>query len=132
MALAQITLVAAILAISIQMAEIVQLDPQHRSLNLQFLALTALIIAFLSSTQDIAIDAYRADVLDERELGAGASLTILGYRIALLLTGWIAFNLADRISWHWVYAGMASLVGIGLLPRSGPPSLTEMPVLQIL
>jgi len=121
MALAQIALVAAILAVAVQMAAIVYLDPQHRSLNLQLLALTALIIAFLSATQDIAIDAYRADVLDERELGAGASLTILGYRVALLLTGWIAFNLADRISWHWVYASMAILVGTGLFTSFWAP-----------
>jgi PAT family beta-lactamase induction signal transducer AmpG len=103
------------------MAMIISLEPQQRSLSLQLLALTALVLAFLSATQDIAIDAYRADVLEEREVGAGASLTILGYRVALLLTGWIAFNLADRITWHWVYACMAVLIAIGLFTSFWAP-----------
>ncbi|MGA7936000.1 MAG: AmpG family muropeptide MFS transporter [Kovacikia sp.] len=121
MAVAQIALVAAVLAIALQMAVIATLDPQQRSWNLQLLALTALGIAFLSATQDIAIDAYRTDALKERELGAGASLTILGYRVALLLTGWIAFNLADYITWHWVYGCMAFLLGIGLFTSFWAP-----------
>jgi PAT family beta-lactamase induction signal transducer AmpG len=84
-----------------------------------------LLIAFLSATQDIAIDAYRTDVLEERETGAGASLYILGYRIALLLTGWIAFNLADRLGWHWVYVLMAILVAIGSFTSFWAPEPTR-------
>jgi len=37
----------------------------------------------LLTTQDIAADAYRADVLEELEMGAGAAVFVLGYRIAL-------------------------------------------------
>ena len=114
MTIAQIGLIAVILAIAAQMATIIGLPTDQRSFNLQLLALTAILLAFLSATQDIAIDAYRADVLEPHETGAGASFTILGYRIALLLTGWIAFNLADQISWHWVYVFMAILMVIGL------------------
>jgi len=113
--LAQVALIAAILAIAAQMATISGLSASERTWNLQLLALTAMVIAFFSATQDIAIDAYRADVLTEREVGAGASVTILGYRIALLLTGWIAFNLADQITWPWVYACLSLLLGLGLL-----------------
>lgn len=113
--LAQIALIAAILAMAVQMATISGLAASERTWNLQLLALTAMVIAFFSATQDIAIDAYRADVLTEREVGAGASVTILGYRIALLLTGWIAFNLADQITWPWVYVGLSLLLGLGLL-----------------
>lgn len=113
MVITQISLIAVILAIAVQMATITALPTDQRALNLQLLALTALVLAFLSATQDIAIDAYRADVLEERETGAGASFTILGYRVALLLTGWIAFNLADQITWQWVYVVMALLMGVG-------------------
>jgi MFS transporter, PAT family, beta-lactamase induction signal transducer AmpG len=114
MVIGQVGLIAAILAIAVQMAIVPTVEPAQQSSLLQLLALTALGIAFLSATQDIAIDAYRTDVLKERELGAGAALTILGYRIALLLTGWVAFVLADQITWHWVYALMAGLMVIGL------------------
>jgi MFS transporter, PAT family, beta-lactamase induction signal transducer AmpG len=124
-AIAQIALIGVVLAIALQMATISGLEPQQRTFSLQLLAFTALTLAFLSATQDIAIDAYRADVLEPREVGAGASLTILGYRIALLLTGWIAFNLADRITWHWVYACMALILGIGLATSLWAPEPTR-------
>lgn len=119
--LAQVALIATILAIAIQMATISGLTASERTWNLQLLALTAMVIAFFSATQDIAIDAYRADVLTEREVGAGASVTILGYRVALLLTGWIAFNLADQITWPWVYACLGLLLGLGLLTSFWAP-----------
>ncbi|WP_242033345.1 AmpG family muropeptide MFS transporter [Phormidium sp. FACHB-592] len=125
MVLAQVGLIIGIVALALQMGMIATLNPDQRSFSLQLLALTALGIALLSATQDIAIDAYRADVLTEREVGAGASMTILGYRIALLLTGWIAFNLADRLTWPWVYGLMALLMVAGLLTSFGAPEPVE-------
>nr|WP_016925224.1 AmpG family muropeptide MFS transporter [Prochlorothrix hollandica] len=70
----------------------------------------ALAIAFLSASQDINVDAYRTDVLEEREMGAGVALYVLGYRIALLVTGSLAFILADRLSWPVVYLILAALM----------------------
>ena len=125
MVMAQIGLIAGIVALALQMSTIATLGVEQRSFHLQLLALTALGIALLSATQDIAIDAYRADVVTEREVGAGASLAILGYRIALLLTGWIAFNLADRLTWPWVYGVMALLMGAGLLTALKAPEPLE-------
>lgn len=125
MVLAQVGLIAGIVAIALQMGIIATLNAEQRSFNLQLLALTAFGVALLSATQDIAIDAYRADVVTEREVGAGASMTILGYRIALLLTGWVAFNLADRLTWPWVYGFMALLMGAGLLTSFGAPEPVE-------
>jgi len=139
MVITQFSLIASILFLAAQMAAIANLLPDQRGLSLQLLAFTALGLAFLSATQDIAIDAYRADVLEERETGAGASLSILGYRIAMLLTGWIAFNLADRITWHWVYVVMAVLMGFGVIAsiwapepshRDRPPETLQQAVVQ--
>lgn len=76
---------------------------QKPASGLQLLAINALVIAFLSATQDIAADAYRGDVLEEREMGASAAVFVLGYRIALLATGSLALILADRIPWSTVY-----------------------------
>lgn len=121
MVVGQVGLVAVILAMAVQMAVILELSPSQRVSALQLLALTALGITFLSATQDIAIDAYRTDVLEDRELGAGAALTILGYRVALLLTGWVAFVLADRITWQGVYIVMAVLMGLGVLASLWAP-----------
>ncbi|MCL1463643.1 AmpG family muropeptide MFS transporter [Argonema galeatum] len=104
MFLTQLVLVLAIAALSLQ-------NPAQA---LQFVALNALLIAFFSSTQDIAIDAYRTDVLHKLELGAGVGVYVLGYRIALLVTGSLAFILADRLPWPTVYLIMAAFMAIGL------------------
>lgn len=81
---------------------------------LQFVAINAIIIAFISATQDIASDAYRTDVLTPLEMGAGAAVFILGYRIALLIAGALALILADRLPWSSVYLIMAATMAIGI------------------
>src|SRR5690554_721191 len=55
--------------------------------SLMLLALLAVLVAFLSATQDVAFDAYRTDVLHADERGAGAALSVLGYRLAMLVSG---------------------------------------------
>lgn len=73
-------------------------------------ALLAVMTAFFSASQDIVIDAYRADVLREKELGAGAATNVVGYRIALLVSGALALILSDHLSWSTVYICMAALM----------------------
>jgi PAT family beta-lactamase induction signal transducer AmpG len=112
---------------------------QNPPTGLRFLAFNALLIAFFSASQDIAFDAYRTDVLEKKEMGAGAAVAVLGYRIALLVTGSVALILADRLSWQLVYlllAGMMSLTIIFSLwapePEEKvlpPATLTEAVVL---
>lgn len=92
---------------------------------LQFLAINALLIAFFSATQDIAADAYRTDVLEEREMGAGAAVFVLGYRVALLATGALALILADQIPWPTVYLLMSLLMAVGLLSSFWAPEPSE-------
>lgn len=97
--------------------------------GLQMLAVNAVLIAFFSASQDIAGDAYRTDVLSDREMGAGAAIWVLGYRIALLITGSLAFLLADRLSWGVVYAILSSLMLIGIITTffAKEPPLNEAP-----
>jgi MFS transporter, PAT family, beta-lactamase induction signal transducer AmpG len=78
-------------------------------------AFTAMAIAFLSASQDIAIDAYRADVLREKELGPGAATAVVGYRIAMLVSGAFALILSDHISWHSVYTLMAGIMLLNIV-----------------
>jgi len=132
MFLTQLVLVLAIAALSLQ-------KPAQA---LQFVALNALLIAFFSSTQDIAIDAYRTDVLHKLELGAGVGVYVLGYRIALQVTGSLAFILADRLPWPTVYLIMAAFMAIGLAAsifapepiadKNKPQSLEEAVILPFL
>lgn len=78
------------------------------------LAALALSVAFLSASQDIVFDAYRADVLEAPERGAGAAVSVLGYRIAMLVSGGLALILVDGwLSWAQAYWLMAALMLVG-------------------
>ncbi len=79
------------------------------------IAAFALIVAFSSASQDIVIDAYRTDVLREKERGAGAAVFVMGYRIAMLVSGALALILSDNIGWHNTYLLMAGLMAIGII-----------------
>jgi PAT family beta-lactamase induction signal transducer AmpG len=86
------------------------------------LAGVALVVAFLSASQDIVFDAYRADVLGPEERGAGAAVSVLGYRIAMLVSGGLALILADGIlGWTATYWLMAALMLVGLVATWNAP-----------
>ncbi|MBD2609049.1 AmpG family muropeptide MFS transporter [Scytonema hofmannii FACHB-248] len=114
-----LTQIALIIAIAI-------MGFQQPKQALQFLAINAIIIAFISATQDIAGDAYRTDVLTPLEMGAGAALWILGYRIALLVAGALALILADRLPWSSVYLVMAATMLIGIFATLFAPEPKEI------
>jgi len=70
----------------------------------------AVAIAFLSASQDVVFDAYRSDLLAEPERGAGAAVSVLGYRLAMLVSGGLALILADQwLGWPATYRTMAVL-----------------------
>jgi PAT family beta-lactamase induction signal transducer AmpG len=100
----QILLLLAIAAMSLH-------DPQQ---GLRMLAVNAIAITFFSASQDISLDAYRTDVLNDREMGAGAAVFVMGYRIAMITTGALAFFLADRMPWQTVYLILSTLILIGV------------------
>jgi PAT family beta-lactamase induction signal transducer AmpG len=77
--------------------------------------LVGLLVAFLSASQDIAVDAYRTDILAEREMGAGVAIFVFGYRIALLVSSGVSLILADYLPWWQVYRIMALLMSIGVV-----------------
>lgn len=86
-------------------------DPERA---LMLLAVNAIAIAFFSASQDIVINAYQVDVLKDREMGLGSSIYVLGYRVAMLVTGGLAFVLAGQLPWPVVYIIMALLMLIGV------------------
>jgi PAT family beta-lactamase induction signal transducer AmpG len=87
------------------------------SVETQAVALMALVIAFLSASQDVVLDAYRTDILHASERGLGSSLNVFGYRMAMILSGGIAMVWADAVSgngWSWpkIYVIMAGIMGV--------------------
>ncbi|MDE0943609.1 MAG: AmpG family muropeptide MFS transporter [Alphaproteobacteria bacterium] len=79
------------------------------------MAAWALFVTFSSASQDVVIDAYRVEILEERQYGAGAAMIVAGYRIGMLASGAGALFLAEAFSWYWVYVAMAALMGVGML-----------------
>lgn len=74
-------------------------------------AAVAVAIAFCSSTQDMAIDAYRTDLLPAPERGLGAAYYVTGYRLAMLVSGGLALILAgEYLGWTGTYLLMAGLI----------------------
>lgn len=61
------------------------------------------VIAFLSATQDIALDAFRREILPDHELGLGNAIHVNAYRIAGLVPGSLSLILADRLPWDQVF-----------------------------
>ena len=100
---------------------------------LQAFALLAVAVAFISASQDVVIDAYRTDLLPPTERVLGASLNVLGYRLAMILSGGVALIWTDATQgsgWTWpqVYRLMAMLMAGAavlsalVLPRLAPPA----------
>jgi len=77
------------------------------------LAALAVLVAFLSATQDIAFDAYSTDVLRSEERAAGAAIKVLGYRLAMIVSGGLALVLADQwLGWHNTYFLMGAFMAV--------------------
>ncbi|MEB3234577.1 MAG: MFS transporter [Cyanobacteriota bacterium] len=78
--------------------------------SLTLVGAMAVLLAVLSATQDIAVDAYRTDLLPETERGAGGAATNLGYRAAMLAIGAGGFILAGRFGWPAAFVAAAILL----------------------
>ena len=102
------------------------------------------VVAFLSACQDIVLDAYRREILDDEELGLGSSLFTNAYRFSSLVPGSLALILADSASWAVGHLMIAAFMGLGLLstwwmdepevsiePRSGCQDAVVEPFLEL-
>src|SRR5262249_16302453 len=98
--LLQLLLAAAICAVGFT-------DP---ALDAEATARAIRVVAFLSASQDIVIDAYRIEILKPEEQGAGAGTTQVGYRIGLLLAGAGAVAMSDFISWQVIFAILGAAI----------------------
>jgi len=101
----QILLIGAILAMG-------SCDPKH---NLSRMAVLAVVVAFLSASQDIVIDAWRVESLSKDQQAPGAAMIQSGYRIGMLAAGAGSLFIAATAGWFAAYATMAALLGVGLL-----------------
>lgn len=96
-------------------AAIVALGATDPTSALGLTATLAFTVAFLSATQDIVIDAFRVEILAEREQGAGAAAVQIGYRFGMLASGAGALWIADALGWLAAYMVMGIGMAIGLI-----------------
>lgn len=84
--------------------------------NISLTAIIALLITITSATHDIAVDAWRVEILKKDEQGAGAASIVFGYNIGMRLVGGaLALYLSDLIGWPYVYAIMAVVMLVGII-----------------
>lgn len=83
--------------------------------NPGLMAVFALIVSFCSASQDIVIDAYRVELLEEEKIGIGASTVVVGYRIGMWIASAGALNMVGGLGWSTVYLIMAALILIGVV-----------------
>ncbi|MEC5317996.1 muropeptide MFS transporter AmpG [Brenneria populi subsp. brevivirga] len=112
LALSQLLLVVAIVCMGF-------MDPSR---DLWWLAALAVLVAFCSASQDIVFDAYKTDLLPPEERGTGAAVSVLGYRLAMLVSGGLALWIADRLlGWQATYWLMGALMLIGVFSTLSAP-----------
>ena len=98
----------------------------------------ATLLAFLSATQDIVLDAYRRELLADSELGLGSAVHVNAYRIAGLIPGSLSLILADFMPWDLVFiiTALFMLPGIALTllikepHRAAPPKTLREAVVE--
>jgi PAT family beta-lactamase induction signal transducer AmpG len=106
--------------------------------DLSTIAWIATLLAFLSATQDIVLDAYRRDLLADKELGLGNAVHVNAYRIAGLVPGSLSLILADYLPWSTVFivTALFMLPGIAMTllvrepHRAAPPRTLREAVVE--
>ncbi len=106
--------------------------------DIRIIAVLATLLAFLSATQDIALDAYRRELLPDAELGLGNSVHVNAYRVAALVPGSLSLILADHLSWGMVFLitslfmlpGIAMTLLVSEPHRASPPKTLREAVVE--
>jgi PAT family beta-lactamase induction signal transducer AmpG len=107
-------------------AAIVALGATDPSVDPWATAFCAVLVAFLSASQDVVLDALRIELLEERQQGAGAAVYVMGYRLGMLSAGAGALFLAEALPWFWVHVAMAGLMAVGVVAVLCSPEPVEI------
>lgn len=98
--------------------------------SLGLLAGICVLVAFFGATQDVAIDAFRREYLNDAELALGSGVTQYGFRIAMLLSGGLGVSLVGsdfiNLTWNELYYVLAAcmVIGISLTLLAPEPEVT--------
>ncbi len=107
------------------LAAIAALGGLSPAADLDLVVLLSVLVAFLSATQDIVLDAYRRELLPDGELGLGNAIHVNAYKVAGLVPGALSLILADHLPWSQVYL----VTALFMLPGMAMTLLVKEPVL---
>lgn len=79
------------------------------------IAITVGLIGFFSASQDVVLDAYRRELLDDFEMGMGTSIFVNAYKFSSLIPGGLSLIIADWFSWQWGIGIALIFLSVGLL-----------------
>jgi PAT family beta-lactamase induction signal transducer AmpG len=100
------------LAVLVSVGFMGHFDPKE---SLGVITVMVALVAFFGASQDIVIDAYRRELLEDDELGTGTSMWINAYRVSQLVPGSLALILSDFMPWSLVFWITASFMGVGII-----------------
>lgn len=113
------------LGVAIGLLILANMNPANEAYAMSFIAL---LVAILSATQDVAIDAYRTDILHDEERGLGAAYYVFTYRLAAITGGGFALIFADYVGWTFTYECAAALM-MGLMLLTARVPAIEHPII---
>lgn len=88
-----------------------------------YIALLCGVVAFVSASQDIVIDAFRREMLSDKQQGSGTALFVNAYKLSTLIPGSLSLILSDHLSWQWVFI----ITALFMLPGIVTTLLIEEP-----
>lgn len=100
------------IALLFVMASFALLKPQA---DIQLILYAGLAVGFFSASQDIVLDAYRRELLDDQELGLGNSFYANAYRISGFIPGGLGLILSDYMPWESVFLIIALFMLVGVI-----------------
>ncbi|HWT82548.1 MAG TPA: MFS transporter [Candidatus Methylomirabilis sp.] len=100
------------LCVTLSLLATLAIDPSRVSVSLWAVVLG---LSFFAATQDIAIDAYTIELLDEQEMGPANGVRVTAYRVALISAGGLLVAIAGLIGWPLAFGGAAALMGMSSL-----------------
>jgi MFS transporter, PAT family, beta-lactamase induction signal transducer AmpG len=110
------------ICVTLSLLTILAVDPSRVSAGLWAVVIG---LAFFSATQDIGIDAYTIELLDEKEMGPANGIRVTAYRVALISAGGLLVFLAGLIGWSLAFGGAAVLMGVSSLVSTQLPETTR-------
>jgi PAT family beta-lactamase induction signal transducer AmpG len=110
------------ICVTLSLLTILAIDPSRVSMGLWAVVIG---LAFFSATQDIGIDAYTIELLDEKEMGPANGIRVSAYRVALISAGGLLVFLAGLIGWSLAFGSAAVLMGASSLVSTQLPETTR-------